>query len=103
MNKLISVVIASVLIVGCQSQEELDKIALKNKNDVMVKSCISKLRVNLKDPDSMKIVTTPLVFMKGEQEMVGFTYNAKNSYGGYTGMESFFCEFDKTGTIISAN
>ena len=74
MKSLIAAVVAAVMITGCQSQEELDKIALKNKQKTMFESCISKLRVTLKDPDSMKITVSPSVFVNNGKEMVGFLY-----------------------------
>lgn len=96
--------IAVVLIAGCQSQEELDKIALKKKQSVLIEQCISKLQINLKDPDSMKITVSPNVFTNKEGiETVGFLYNAKNSYGGYAGDEFFFCEFDSNGKITNSH
>jgi len=99
MKALIGLVISIVLLVGCQSQEEKEKIASNKRNAVLIESCINRLKIYLKDPDSMKITVTPSVLTVNGKEQAFFMYNAKNSYGGYTGDDTFYCEFDSNGKI----
>ena len=51
MKALIGLVISIVLLVGCQSQEEKEKIASNKRNAVLIESCINRLKIYLKDPD----------------------------------------------------
>jgi len=99
MNKLLGLVVASVLMMGCQSQEEKEKIADNERKSDLIKSCISRLKVVLKDPDSMKVTVTPQILVIDGKEQAFFMYNAKNSYGGYAGNDTFYCKFDSSGSI----
>lgn len=101
MNKLIAIVVTTVLIIGCQSQEEKD-------NSIVINKCISELKSELKDPDSMKLTSEPSVYIShvpayNNKKMVSLHYNVKNSYGGYVGNETFYCSFNDDGTIYKTN
>lgn len=65
-------------------------------------ACIAAVRVQLKDPESARIVDIQRVGLRNV-ELVGGDYtqrviyavsvNAKNSYGGYTGAKPWKCDF----------
>jgi len=94
MKKLIGLVIISVLLVGCQSPEE-------KADSVEIDKCIVKLKGVLKDPNSLKITSKPLIInvndklLKKEHRAVAIKYNAKNGFGGYIGEDMWYCPLNK--------
>jgi len=90
MKMLIGLVITSMLLVGCQSEQE-------KVDSIEIEKCIIKLKSILKDPDSLRIVSKPLIInvkdklLKTEYRAVAIKYNAKNGFGGYIGEDMWYC------------
>jgi len=76
--------------------------------------CLEQLKASLKDPDSMRVGTVMRfgpkyieVWDKGNQAfrktpavLYGVEVNAKNGFGGYTGMKTYRCNLDPSETTV---
>jgi hypothetical protein len=97
-----SILVAVVVLLGACTTTSLSgtPVALTDRQKSIIRSSIV---AQLKDPDSarfgpMAAIATP----DGQMIACGFV-NARNSFGGYTGMQPFVGHFGPGNFIISAN
>lgn len=91
MNKrAIGLVVIALLSTGCQ----------QDRNDILMDQCVGHLKQYLKDPDSLKITEENPVTQRKQVTIISFDYNAKNGFGGYTGISTFHCEFNEIDQLI---
>lgn len=100
---MLRIVLTVLLLAGCASQPTPDQIAQMNAGSQpgvdFPDRIAAAVRVGLKDPDSLKDLEVsppvkcnwPDTAFSGPQ--IGYcstiAYNAKNSYGGYTGRRAY--------------
>lgn len=90
MKKNVIGLTAIILLAACQ----------QNKNDILVDQCTGYLKHNLKDPDSLRITEVSTIVISENTTFVLIKYNAKNGFGGYSGIDNIYCEFNKDNQII---
>ena len=58
--------------------------------------CTAKLQDQLKDPQSLQVMSFEQMHNDERKAVYRVDYNAKNSFGGYVGRRSFVCRLPKT-------
>ena len=100
--KFVPLVFIVLLLSSCASLNLVRHTVTPSKPITADKLALQRLAGSLKDPDSLKLRSVSTYSVDNGSRIIIGEWNAKNSFGGYVGFESFYLRH-KNGYIIASH